>query len=132
MDARKEYSDEEVCGIIMQTMKQFALDYDVQDTEFSTAIFIRKRSCDDHFMLNSWYKDQFRKTKKEMRNIQEDLKREKERNTLEKDITKCNEEVIRKLKEVVDIIQCENGKLLHQLQYIKQTLKMDNTKGRHH
>ena len=69
MDARKEYSDEEVCGIIMQTMKQFALDYDVQDTEFSTAIFIRKRSCGDHYMLNSWYKDQLRKTKKEMTNL---------------------------------------------------------------
>ena len=63
-----------------------------------------------------------RKREKEVRNIQEELKREQETNTLEKDIKKCNEEVITKLKEVVDIIQCENGKILHELQYIKKTL----------
>ena len=88
MNARQGCSDEEVCGIIMQTIKQYGLDYEVQDTEFSTAIFIRKRSCDDHFVLNSWYKDQLRKREKELRNIQEELKRAKEINTLEKDITK--------------------------------------------
>ena len=130
MNARHGYSDEEVCGIIMQTMKQYGLDYEVQDTEFSTAIFIRKRSCYGHFMLNSWYKDQLRKTKKEMKNLQEELNREKERNTLEKDITKCNEEVIIKLKEVVDIIQCENGELLHELQYTRETLKTDGTRNK--
>ena len=129
MDSRQEHSDEEVCGIIMQTVKQYGLDYDVQDTAFSTAIFIRKRSCDDHFILNSWYKDQLRKTKREMINLQEELKREKERHSLERDISKCNEEVIIKLKEVVDIIQCENGKLLHELQYIKESLKADGTKN---
>ena len=52
MDARHGYSDDEVCGMLMQTMKQYGLDYEVQDTEFSTAIFIRKRSFNDHFMLN--------------------------------------------------------------------------------
>ena len=39
MDSIHAHSDEEVCGMIMQTMKQYGLDYDVQDTEFSTAIF---------------------------------------------------------------------------------------------
>ena len=38
--------------------------------------------------------------------------------------------MIIKLKEVVDIIQCENGKLLHELQYIKETLKTDETRNR--
>ena len=65
-----------------------------------------------------------------MRNLQEELKREKDINTLEKDIKKCNEEVIIKLKEVVDIIQCENGKLLHELQYIKDTLKTNGAKNK--
>ena len=88
MNARQGCSDEEVCGIIMQTIKQYGLDYEVQDTEFSTAIFIRMIYCNDRFVLNSWYKDQLRKREKELRNIQEELKRAKEINTLEKDITK--------------------------------------------
>ena len=40
--------------------------------------------------------------------------------------------MIIKLKEVIAIIQCENGKLLHELQYIKQTLKMDKTSWAKH
>ena len=55
-----------------------------------------------------------------------------ERNAFEKDIMKCNEEVIAKLNEVVEIIKCEHGKLLRELQFIEKTLKTDrtrNTKG---
>ena len=39
-----------------------------------------------------------------------------------------NEEIITKLKEVVEIIQFENGKLLHELQFIKHKIKTEKYK----
>jgi hypothetical protein len=147
MNKHSIFTADIACELITQKIKQYQLDYDIQETPTSLVIVIRKRFIEDkkkdekdNLKMLDYDKDVTRHNssipakpceicsirnshKKEMAKLQQELSNQhKENSNIQNDIKRCQIEVIKMLKEEVSILKIEYREILHELHYIRQQL----------